>query len=179
MVETLKNTKTNWYTIKVQTNSEKKVLDLINREMRRNDIKTVKSLLIPTQKQHIVKSGKKYIRERILYSGYIFAEVTNTNDLEYILRGIDKCSGIIKNKEGNPIPVKTEEMEKILGIIKEESETGSRFMIGETVVITEGPFGGFKGTISDITGDKIKLAVPLFGNITNLNLEVSNIKKEN
>jgi len=51
------------------------------------------------------------------------------------------------------------------------------FVAGEDVVITDGPFASFNGTIMEIKGDKVELQVKIFGRLTPVTIDIQNIKK--
>ena len=58
-----------------------------------------------------------------------------------------------------------------------EQEKSSRYIIGEEVKILEGPFNSFTGDIENIDGDKIKIAVLIFGRKTLVELNINQINK--
>jgi transcriptional antiterminator NusG len=53
----------------------------------------------------------------------------------------------------------------------------SPFIVGEEVRIIDGPFSTFVGKIDHIDGQKVKLSVAIFGRITPLELNLSQIDK--
>jgi transcriptional antiterminator NusG len=52
-----------------------------------------------------------------------------------------------------------------------------KFMIGEQVTVTEGPFSTFHGTISEINGEKVSIEIKIFGRNTAVELTLSQIAK--
>jgi len=52
-----------------------------------------------------------------------------------------------------------------------------KFNNGESVVITEGPFSSFNGTISAVKGDKVDLSVKVFGRETLVTVNLDQITK--
>jgi transcriptional antiterminator NusG len=71
----------------------------------------------------------------------------------------------------------------ILKILKDESleehkeRNSLKFNNGESVVITEGPFSSFNGTISAVKGDKVDLSVKVFGRETLVTVNLDQITK--
>ena len=53
------------------------------------------------------------------------------------------------------------------------------YEIGEVVSVTDGPFKGFEGTISEIDGNKgkLKVLVSMFGRETAVELDALQVKK--
>jgi transcriptional antiterminator NusG len=60
---------------------------------------------------------------------------------------------------------------------KEETVQEIKYLVGEEVKILDGPFSTFNGTIEQVSGDKVKVAVSVFGRITLLELGIVQIDK--
>ncbi|MDH3004069.1 MAG: KOW motif-containing protein, partial [Flavobacteriia bacterium] len=89
---------------------------------------------------------------------------------------------LCEGKNGNPIPLRKEEVNKILGKIDKYENIESiniPFYIDETVKIIDGPFNGFNGTIEKINKEKkkIEVAVLIFGRKTPLELNFTQIER--
>jgi transcriptional antiterminator NusG len=52
-----------------------------------------------------------------------------------------------------------------------------KYIIGEKVMISDGPFNGFEAVIKEITGEKLKTEVKIFGRNTNVELTLEQIQK--
>ena len=52
-----------------------------------------------------------------------------------------------------------------------------KFINGERVVVSEGPFASFEGIISDIKGEKVDIEVKIFGRNTTVSLTLEQIEK--
>ena len=173
--------KKKWYTIKVQFNQERLVKTKLGLESNRNNLDF--NILIPFEKSFMVKNGKKYNKEKLLYPGYIFVETQYVGELQYILRGTPGNTGIIKNKSGEPQTLSENEIQKMLEDYKVETEKEKiefyKFSKGETVKITSGPFVSFNGVISELNDEKNKvtLSVSIFGRPTKVELELMQIEK--
>ena len=87
-------------------------------------------------------------------------------------------------KGGDPVPMRQNEVNRILGRVDELAETGEElnipFVVGETVKVIDGPFNGFNGTIEEINEEKKKLQVmvKIFGRKTPLELSFMQVEKE-
>jgi transcriptional antiterminator NusG len=55
------------------------------------------------------------------------------------------------------------------------------YIMGETVKVTDGPFNGFSGVIEEINDEKkkLKVMVKIFGRKTPLELNYTQVEKEN
>jgi transcriptional antiterminator NusG len=62
--------------------------------------------------------------------------------------------------------------------VQEEVEVEVRYIVGEEVQILDGPFNTFDGKIEQVNGDKVKVAVSVFGRITLIELGINQIDKK-
>lgn len=182
MTEQIKEKTTTWYTIKVQANRERSVSERLKLEAEKEGLKNVKQVLVPLEKVYYIKEGKKMSRDKIIYPGYAFVEVDGIGELQYLLRQIGGNSGLLKDRAGNPIPIKESEINRMVGQIEERGQVDhTKFIVNEIVNINSGAFAGFKATIEELNNDKnkVRLAVSIFGRITYMDLELNQIDKVN
>lgn len=118
-------------------------------------------------------------RDKVVYPGYAFVEVDGIGELQYLLRQIGGNSGLLKDRAGNPIPIKESEIHRMVGHVEERQTDNTKFIVNESVMINNGAFSGFKATIEEIYEDKnkVKLAVSIFGRITYMDLDLHQIDK--
>jgi transcriptional antiterminator NusG len=177
----IRNTKeATWYTVKVQANRERSVAEKLRLDVEKEGLKNVKNVLIPIEKHYYVKEGKKMSRDKIVYPGYIFVEVEGLGELQYVLRQIQGNSGLLKDRSGSPIPISKSEIDRMMGQVAEKAVVDdTNFIVNEIVNINNGAFSGFKATVEEVYSDKkkVKLAVSIFGRITYMDLDITQIDK--
>ena len=105
------------------------------------------------------------------------------NDLYHMIKNIKKVSGFLGSK-GVPVPVSDQEIEKILGQIKDgvaQPKSSIEYVIGEKVQVIDGPFASFNGLVEDIDEDKsrLKVSVSIFGRPTPVDLDFNQVEKTN
>ena len=177
-----------WYVIRCSSGKEKKAKKHIESEIEKQNLsELVSRLIIPTRKEVYVKSGKKVSRDVNYYPGYVLIEANLNVEIQHIIKETSGVLSILggKTKDGKdkPEPLRNDEIKKILGKIDDsldESEgTKLNFVIGENVVISDGPFTNFNGTVEEINEDKkrVKVAIKIFGRKTPVELEFSQIIK--
>ena len=112
-------------------------------------------------------------------------EASLVGEVTHILRNIPNVIGFLGDtKGGEPVAMRPNEVNRILGKVDELAETGEEmnnpFMVGETVKVIDGPFNGFNGTIEMINEEKKKLQVmvKIFGRKTPLELSFLQVEKE-
>lgn len=170
----------NWYVVKVLPGKERSLNEDFNKQISLGKIKNVIRFVCPTEKHFVVVKNKKVLREKVLYSGYLYFEATNKLD-EPELKTISLIPNIM-GMMGDRMPVllKEADVRRILkdDTLEEHIESKRlKYTIGERVVISEGPFSSFEGIISDVKGDKVDVEVKIFGRNTAVSLTLSQIEK--
>ena len=176
-----------WYVVRVAGGKEKKAKEYIENEIKRLNMQEyVSQVLIPTEKVYQIKNGKKVSTDRIFYPGYIIIEAALTGEIQHAIRNIPYVSGFLtekqNGKEKEPTPLRTSEINRILGNVDElldkEEENLVQFTPGEVVRIIDGPFSGFDGVVEDREDKKkLKVSVIIFGRKTMVELNIAQVSK--
>jgi transcriptional antiterminator NusG len=169
-----------WYIVRSQSNREKNVAERITNESLKGDLMgKVGRVLVPTENTFYLKNNKKVKREKVLYPGYIFVETNAIGELKYFLKGMNGASGFLTNRSGEILPLSESEINRMIGQQELASvEVETPFVVGEEVKIIDGPFSSMLGKIESINEQKVKLNVTIFGRITPLDLNISQIDKK-
>ena len=128
----------------------------------------VNQVLIPTEKVVIVSNGKRRVKEKNRYAGYVFVEAELVGEVQPLLRNVPNVLGFLSDTKKNttPMPLRPSEVSQMLGTIDEMAEVPEDviipFEVGENVKVTEGPFSGFDATIEDVNNEKKKLKVTFY-----------------
>ena len=171
---------TNWYLVKVLPGKERSLTEEFNKNISLGKMKSVTRFVCPTEKHVVVVRNKKAIREKVLYSGYLYFETPKPLN-EDELKTISLLPNIM-GMGGNRIPIELRESD-VRRILKddvlEQREDSKRlkYIIGETVTVIEGPFNTFEGVISELKGDKVELEIKIFGRNTAVSLTLNQITK--
>ena len=64
----------NWYVVKVLPGKERSLTEQFNKEISLGRINNIVRFVCPTEKEFVVVKNKKVIREKVLYSGYLYFE---------------------------------------------------------------------------------------------------------
>lgn len=183
----MSESKRGWYVLRAISGKEAKVKEVLDAQIKNTDLGNyLFQVLIPTEKVITVRNGKKIVKERNLYSGYVFIEadlcgevihqLSNTTNVIDFLRGREKGS--------QPERLRQSEVMRMLGAADELEETSDSeindYIVGETVKVNEGPFNGFTGTIEKVDREKKKLIVmvKIFGRPNPLELDNSQVERE-
>ena len=174
----------NWYIVQSHSNFENKVAKLIKDEAEKLKFADkIEEIIVPTHDITEVKRGKRVQRKKKYFPGYVLIRSEMDNDLYHMIKNIKKVSGFLGTK-GIAVPVSDEEIEKILGQIKDgvaQPKSAIEYTVGEKVQVIDGPFASFNGLIEDIDEDKsrLKVSVSIFGRPTPVDLEYNQVEKVN
>ncbi|TMI66244.1 MAG: transcription termination/antitermination factor NusG [Bacteroidetes bacterium] len=177
---------TKWYVLRVVSGKERKVKEYLDKEISRSNWNTVvKQVFLPVEKVYKVANGKKVVRERNYYPGYVMVEIQEgklSDDLRDLIKNTNSVIHFL-GKE-NPIALRKAEVNKMLGKMDEMAEVGGvsmsePFIVGETIKIIEGPFNDFNGTIEEVNDEKkkLKVTVKIFGRSTPVELNYMQVEK--
>jgi transcriptional antiterminator NusG len=184
--EIVVNQDTKWYVLRVVSGKEKKLKEYIDKEVRINNWgKIIVQVLCPVEKIFKVVGGKKALREKILFPGYLMIEATGGKLGDDIVQAIQSLNGVIHflGKE-NPISLRKNEVNKMFGKMDEVSEAGvtyaDPFIVGEVVKIIDGVFNDFNGTVEEVNEEKkkLKVIVKIFGRDQPVELNYGQVEKE-
>jgi transcriptional antiterminator NusG len=173
-----------WYVVRAVSGKEKKVKELLESEMKSSLKDYVFQVLIPTEKVYQIRNGKKISKERSYFPGYVLIEAILVGETPHIIKNMTNVIGFLGSKEGSPVPLRQNEMNRILGKVDEisekEEEINVPYIVGETVKVIDGPFNGFSGVIEKVNEEKRKLnvTVKIFGRRTPLELGFMQVEKE-
>ena len=169
-----------WYAIHTYSGYEEKVADSIRQRINAVDMADkIFDVMVPKEKQIEIKNGKRKVVEKKIFQGYALVEMKLTDETWYIVRNTPGVTGFVGTST-QPTPVSDQEISKIkkrMGV--EDPKHQIDFSEGEVASITDGPFKGFDGSISEIdtVKGKVKVMVSMFGRDTSVELDALQVKK--
>lgn len=177
--------KKRWYVVRAISGKEKKVKELLELEIERNNLtQYVEQVLIPTEKVYQIKKGKKVSKEKSYLPGYVLIEAALVGEVEHVVKSMNNVIGFLGGeKGGDPLPMRQSEVNRILGKVDELAESDAEmtipYVVGENVKVTDGPFNNFNGVIEEVNEEKkkLKVMVKIFGRKTPLELSYMQVEK--
>src|SRR3982750_1286495 len=179
-----------WYVLRVVSGKERKVKEYLDKDISRNGWNNiVKQVFLPMEKVYKVQNGKKVMREKNYFPGYVMMEVQDGKLSDDIVQHISNISNVMhfltdgKGSKGNIISLRKTEVNKMLGKVDEMNDQGvtmsEPFIVGETIKIIEGPFNDFNGVIEEVNDEKkkLKVSVKIFGRSTPVELNYMQVEK--
>jgi transcriptional antiterminator NusG len=169
-----------WYVLHTYSGYEENVAHNLRQRIESMDMEEkIFNILIPTEKKIKIKNGKRKTVTEKIFPGYVLVEMIVNDDSWYVVRNTPNVTGFIGSGT-TPTPVSEAE---ILELKKRMGQDEPKFKIdvsvGAPVKITDGPFKGFEGKISNVDNErgKIKVLVSMFGRETPVELDFLQIKK--
>ena len=162
------DSKRGWYVLRAISGKEAKVKEVLDAAIKNTDLGNyVFQVLIPTEKVLTVRSGKKIVKERNLYSGYVFVEADLQGEVVHELTNTTNVIDFLRGREKGSQPERLRQSEV-------------DYIVGETVKVNEGPFNGFTGVVEEVNKEKkkLKVSVKIFGRKTPLELDNSQVERE-
>ena len=172
-----------WYVLKTKTSCEARAKHMIEELIRNEKLEdSVQEVLIPEKDVIQVLKGKKVKRSKKIYPGYIFVKMKLTDEISYKVKTVSNVSHFLGGRF-KPMEVPPEQLKIIDQQIKESSanpEAEISFSDGEAVLVIDGPFKGFNGTVEEVNPEKarVKVSVSIFGRPTPVEFDFSQVHKE-
>ncbi|MFD1871319.1 transcription termination/antitermination protein NusG [Hymenobacter bucti] len=180
-----------WYVVRSVSGQEKKAKTYMETEIGRHNLQALlPQVLIPVEKVFEMRNGKKRVRERNLYPGYIIIHSDLTHgEVQNIITSTPGVIGFLGDKEtkttnAKPVPLSLTEVNRLLGVVDEAEEKSAEietpFTVGELVKVIDGPFNGFSGNVNEVFEERKKLnvIVKIFGRAQPVELSYTQVEKE-
>ncbi|MBT5808479.1 transcription termination/antitermination protein NusG [Candidatus Uhrbacteria bacterium] len=169
-----------WYAIHTYSGYEENVMQNLQQRIETMDMEgKIFGVLVPKEKKIKIKNGKRKTIEEKIFPGYVLVEMVVTDDSWYVVRNTPNVTGFIGTGTiPTPIaPAEIEALQKRMGV--DEPEYALDVEKGSPVQITDGPFKGQEGKVSEIDPErgKIKVLVSVFGRETPVELDFLQVKK--
>lgn len=174
-----------WYVLRVISGKERKIKEYLDMDLSKEGLDSiVTNVLVPTEKIYKILKGKKVIKEKNLFPGYIYIEAVAAKFSGEVVSHIVSTTSVINFLGGkNPEPVSDSDIKRLLGKVDamdEMAETiNEPYLVNETVKIVDGPFNDFLGVIEEIYDEKkkLKVIVKIFGRSTPVEVNYVQVEK--
>ena len=142
---------------------------------------------VPMEEVTEIKNGQRKLVRRTKFPGYVLVRMDLTDESWGTVRNTPGVTQFVGHAH-NPSPLSLDEVGRMLAPKPEEKKSGGAaaaevkvvdFAVGDSVMVTEGPFATLHATINEIDVDarKVKGLVEIFGRETPVELPFSQIQK--
>src|SRR5262249_46976689 len=168
------------YVVKVQSGREESIKDTIERRVKIEGLQEYfGQIVIPVERVTEMRNGKRVVKERKRYPGYLMVNVEYNDRILYLFR---ETSGVGDFVGGGlnikPQPMKDHEVE-FMQRQQQDMEpvhgkpTKPRFDRGDKVKVKDGTFAGMEGEVKEILEAKgaVRVELTIFGRPVPVELE--------
>ncbi len=169
-----------WYAIHTYSGYENAVVRNLKQRIESLGMEDkIFDVVVPKEKKIKMKGGKRAEVEEEIYPGYVLVNMVYDPDSWYVVRNTPRVTGFV-GAGVVPVPLDQQEIDALFHRI------GSKMVkhtidlaVGESVIITDGPFKELEGRVGEVDEDRgrVKVMVPMFGRETPVELDFLQIKK--
>jgi transcriptional antiterminator NusG len=169
-----------WFVVHTYSGHEARVMASLQQRVETMKLADrILEVLIPTQEQIQIRSGKKHQVTEKIFPGYILVRMILDDNSWLTVRTTQGVTGFV-GVGNKPTPISDEEVSTIQKFMSLEApKYRAKFSTGEAVKIIDGPFNEFLGSIESIDEEKgkLKVLVSIFGRETPVELDFLQVKK--
>lgn len=166
-----------WYVIQVSTGKEEQVLTMIKKYGVQEYIK---ECFIPKYERRKKYLGQWHQEEAVLFPGYIFVISDQIEKLYQSLKYVPELTKILGvGEKWTPMEKEDVEIVELLSGKERLVRFSEGYIVGNNVVVSEGPLKGMEGVIKKIDRHKRKayLEIPMFGRVLNVQVGLEIVEK--
>lgn len=177
----IKDDNLRWYVLSVNANQEEMVVANMNERVKKIWLESdVTDFFVPIVNEIVTRKGKKTIKPKKLYPGYLFVRMKMNDKIWYIVRNTPGVRLII-GAETRPIPIEDEQYEKIVAEVREKNEkltTRNSFKVDDVVIIRDTNFKNMKGRVAEVDDlrGNITVMVEFMGRTTPVSLSFDKVE---
>ena len=169
-----------WYVVHTYSGHENKVKLALEKKVRSLALEDrIYQIKIPSTEITEIKDGKKKIKMKKFFPGYIIVEMVLNDETWSVVKntpGVTNFVGIYGSEK--PKPLSKNEVSALFDQMSKE-KTKERisaeidFSAGEHVKVIDGPFNNFNGVIEEVYPEKgrVRVKVEIFGRGTPVELD--------
>ncbi len=175
-----------WYVIHTFSGHENKVKLALEKQIENLGLQEkIFQVKIPTVEVPEVKDGKKGVKVRKFFPGYVLVEMELDDETWYVVKGIPSVTNFVGSYgSGKPKPLSRNEVSALFDQMGEQKSREKvsyvvDFSVGEHVKVIEGPFSNFNGVVEEVYPDKgrLRVKVEIFGRGTPVELDFMQVGK--
>ena len=170
-----------WYAVHTIAGHENKVKDVLTRRAIVENVwdLDIYQILIPTEQELQTRNGKRYLRDKKVFPGYILVQMSLTDETYKLVKSTSGVTGFVQS--GNkPVPLEEYEVRRIMTNLEASKEAPKvSWAKGDAIRVVEGPFSDFSGKIEEVSPEKekLKVLINIFGRDTPVELDFSQVEK--
>jgi len=176
-----------WYIIHTYSGHENKVKVALEIKVKNLGlVEEISDVKIPTVEVMEVKDGKKKVKSKKVFPGYVLVRMELNDNTWSVVKGVPGVTNFVGAFGTNkPKPLSDSEVASLFDSLGGEQKAGEKtsvtvdFAIGEHVRVIDGPFNNFTGVVEEVYPEKgrLKVKVEIFGRGTPVDLDFLQVGK--
>jgi transcriptional antiterminator NusG len=182
-----------WYSVQVASGCENKVQSTLMQRAAALDVQDqIVEVVIPKRVGFkLDKAGKRQETEEKIFPGYVLVRMAMNDDSWQVVKSTPNVINFVGTEEKRrfgrgrghvtPRPLSTSEVQRIFSTTDlEEIPLKIDMAAGDKIEVLSGPFQGFYGEVVEVSPErsKLKALISIFGRDTPVELEFSQVRKE-
>lgn len=173
-----------WYIVQTYSGYENKVKTSLEQRVKAMDLgDRIFQVFIPTQDEIEIKNGQRKTVSHKRFPGYVFVQMKMDDNTWYVVRhtpGVTGFASTTSDSQQKPTPMADAEVEQLM---RDQQVAQPRvnigFAVGESVVVTSGPFSDMIGMVDalDMERGRVRVMVSMFGRETPVELDFLEVQK--
>ncbi len=183
-----------WYAVQVASGCEKKVKQNLEQRLQTLDVadRIIQIEIPQTPTVKLRKDGSRLTGEEKVFPGYVLVRMILDDETWQVVKNTPNVINFVgaeqKRRYGrgrghvNPVPLGASEVERIFRVTKEQEPVVKIDMAtGDKIKVLSGPFKDFDGEVIEVSPErsKLKALLSIFGRDTPVELEFTQVRKEN
>ena len=175
-----------WYVIHTFSGHENKVKLALEKKIENLNLQeSIFQIKIPTVEVPEIKEGKKKIKSKKFFPGYVLIEMELNDDTWIVVKNVPGVTNFVGAYGSNkPKPLSRDEVDSLFDQmgeqkVREKVSVAMDFNVGETIKVIDGPFSNFSGVVEEIFPEKgrMRVKVEIFGRGTPVELDFLQVGK--
>lgn len=179
-------TEPRWYIIHAYSGQEERVKQNLEQRISTMDVEDkILQVVVPTEDEVEIRSGKRKSVPRKVFPGYILIQMRMDDESWYVVRNTPGVTAFVsaedeRDARPKPVPLEQHEVDTILRRIEsDEPRVRVGYTVGQNIRIVDGPFVDFMGYVDEVYPDRAKLRVlvSFFGRETPVELDFLQVER--
>lgn len=175
-----------WYVVHTYSGHENKVKLALEKKVKNLGLQDeIFQVKVPTVEVPEVKDGKKKVRTKKYFPGYVLVEIELNDNTWSVIKNIPGVTNFVGAYGSNkPKPLSRDEVNSLFDQMgeqktREKVSIAMDFSVGEPVKVIDGPFSNFNGIVEEVYPDKgrLRVKVEIFGRGTPVELDFLQVGK--
>ncbi|MDR2930288.1 MAG: transcription termination/antitermination protein NusG [Propionibacteriaceae bacterium] len=182
-----------WYVVHTYSGMEKRVKQNIDSRVKTLNMEDfIYETVVPTEDVVEIRNGTKKTVTRTVIPGYVLVRMELTDDSWSAVRHTPSVTGFV-GRANDPVPLSLDEVVEMMLpaalAVRAERDGGKPqrkkkvelvdFQVGDSVILTDGPFTGVHATITEINihTSRLKATLEFMGRDTPVDLTLDQVQK--